>query len=79
MNAALISYVYGDLVGWITPSSIILYKILSLIHCTYIFIKENSYYSVLKIFEMVMARKPIKKPGFPDNIIGYTLWIKGTE
>ena len=28
---------------------------------------------------MVMARKPIKKPGFPDNIIGYTLWIKGTE
>ena len=28
---------------------------------------------------MVMARKPIRKPGFPDNIIGYTLWIKGTE
>ena len=27
---------------------------------------------------MVIARKPIKKPGFPDNIIGYTLWIKGT-
>ena len=82
MNAALISYVYGDLVGWTTPSSIILYKILSLIHWllnTYIYIKENSYYSILKIFEMVMARKPIKKPGFPDNIIGYTLWIKGTE
>lgn len=29
----------------------------------YIYIKEESHYSILQIFDMFMAKKPIQKPG----------------
>ena len=49
-----------------------------IVKCIYIYYKYL-YIHILQIFEMVMARKPTKKPGIPDSIIGYTIWIKGAE